>query len=123
MQKKSYKINPSLLHYGPMPSIMRLGSKIGCSLIHSTQTSHHIRLISRESLLSLPSDSLAVKPMHTFQKWISPNSRNALLSASILGSLKKKELICSIVGRKDIYLTPQMFSLRKYRIRSQSRTT
>src|SRR5258707_556903 len=113
MRKKSYKINPSLLHYGPMLSVMQLGSKIGCSLIHSTQTSHCIRLISRESLLSLPSDSLAVKPMHTFQKWISPNSWNTLLSASILGLLKKKELICSIVRRKDVYLSHETLSLRK----------
>src|SRR6266436_9168162 len=48
-----------------MPSIMQLGSRIGYSLIHSTQISHHIRLILGGNHPLPLSNSLAVKPMHT----------------------------------------------------------
>src|SRR5258708_10382489 len=65
MQKKSYKINPFLPHYGPMLSVMWLGSRIRCSLIHSTQISHCIRLILGGNHPLPLSNSLAVKPMHT----------------------------------------------------------
>src|SRR5258708_23089515 len=52
MQKKSYKINPFLLHYGPMVSVMQLGSKTGCSPIHSTQTSHYQAYFGRKPSLA-----------------------------------------------------------------------
>src|SRR5258708_32102983 len=45
-----------------------LGSRIRCSLIHSTQISHCIRLILGGNHPLPLSDSLAVKPMHTPQR-------------------------------------------------------
>src|SRR5260370_18265043 len=123
MQKLSSKPNHSLLPYGPRPSIMWHGSRIGPSPAPLNLNLLHTRFILVKNPLSNCSASLVARHMLIPQKSTKVNLVNALPSVFMLGLLKKKRLTYYIAVSARNYLIQEMLSLKRLRDGRESQLT